>query len=294
MLGERDSSMKSEFIYLDWNVVKALKENRAPQSFVNAIMSLKSQYRIPFSFAHLCDRQKNLSAETKERVKDDLEFFGCLSDGYMFGKNGENYGIAKQDIFQKYDEVTVNKLTRFPAPHIPSEILQQIKDVGFQKFFENKQNIEWYMAIMFCALSRFECDPELYKLYREVFSIRPPCELSFFADLQKTNITPEVLKKATDAFLEFNGENKNGVHSKLGTAYLLLDFCPGYREGKINQKNNFTNIYTDSEHTVNASFAKYYITEDHFVRKKAGLVYLAYGIKTQVFSIDEFVKAFQQ
>lgn len=92
--------MKYEFIYLDWNIVKALKENRVNEKISVAINILKTKYFIPFSFAHLCDRQKNMSEANIELIKSDLDFFNGLSDGYMRGRYEDDYDIAKQNIFK--------------------------------------------------------------------------------------------------------------------------------------------------------------------------------------------------
>lgn len=44
---------------------------------------------------------------------------------------------------------------------------------------------------------------------------------------------------------------------------------------------------------MNASFAKYYITQDKKTRKKTKLVYQTYNIDTEVFSIEEFIEKFK-
>lgn len=284
--------MKHDFIYLDWNVVKALKEKSADPIFSVMIDTLKTKFIIPFSFAHLCDRQKNMSEDNKMYIKEDLTFFNGLSGGYMLGRYEDDYDIAKQNILKKFDEVTISKQTQFPSFNIPQEILLKLKSVGAKTFFEDKENVQLFPLIVLSAFSRFSCNDEIYKEIREVFLIDPPEQIAFFRDLQKPELKPEDLEKFVENLLEFEQESDSTLRHKMGAAYLYLDFNQNYRE-KVNTKSNFTNMYTDSEHMLNASFAKYYITEDKKTRKKTKLVYETYGINTEVYSINEFIQNYE-
>lgn len=95
-----------------------------------------------------------------------------------------------------------------------------------------------------------------------------------------------------ESMLKYNQLNNSSLRSKMGMAYLLLDFSPSYRE-KVNYKSNFTNMYTDSEHMLNASFAKYYITQDKKAIRKTKFVYNTLDVGTEVYNIDEFTKLFE-
>lgn len=283
--------MKHDFIYLDWNVVKALKDKSSDPIFSVMINTLKTQFIIPFSFAHLCDRQKKMSEDNKMHIKEDLTFFYGLSDGYMLGRYEDDYDIDKQNIFKKFDEVTVSKQTLYPSFNIPEEILLKLKSVGSKNFFNGLENVQLFPAIALSAFSRFSCNDEIYKEIRKVFLTEPPKQMAFFRDLQKPEIKPKDLEKFVENLLEFDHESNSTLRHKMGAAYLFLDFNQNYKE-KVNPKTNFTNMYTDSEHMLNASFAKYYVTNDSKTRKKTKLVYETYGINTKVYSIDEFIEIF--
>lgn len=283
--------MKRDFIYFDWNVVKDLKDNNVDPIFFKIIENLKNLYVFPFSFAHLCDRQKKMSVENIEFIREDMIFFNNLSDGYMLGRYGDEYDIARKDIFQKFDEVTIAKYTQYPNPSIPQEVLKKVKQVGFSKFFEDKQNIQLFPLLVLSALNRFECDYELYKQFREAFKLDPPEEIRFFSDLQKPDLTSEELKKITECFIKDDQFGDN-LRLKVGMAYLLLDFNPQYNE-TVNSKSNFTNMYNDREHMLNASFARYYITKDKKTIKKTKLIYDTYGINTGIYNIEEFINLYE-
>lgn len=284
--------MKCDFIYLDWNVVKALKEKTANPFFSVAIRTLKKQFIIPFSFAHLCDLQKKMSKENMMFIEADLEFFNRLSGGYMLGRDNNDFGLKKQNILQKYNEVTISKQTQYPSFNISQEMVEKIKEVGVTTFFQDRKNVQLFPVIAMSAFSRFDCNDEVYKVIREVFSLNPPEEVAYFKELQKPDINQENLKIIVENVLNSFQPQESTLHDKMRIAYLLLDFNQSCRE-KINKKTNFTNIYTDSEHMLNASFAKYYITQDKKTRKKTKLVYEAYGINTEVYSIDEFIRKFE-
>lgn len=281
--------MKHDFIYLDWNVVKALKDYNVDSLFLKKIERLKKQYIIPFSFAHLCDRQKKMNEKTIKFINEDLNFFNDLSNGYMLGRYKDDYDITHMNIFEKFNEVTIAKNEQYPSLSIPEEILNKIKIIGFQKFFEDKKNVQWFPLIIVSALNRFESDYELYEQFREVFKLNPPEELSFFSVLLKPDLTSEELKKVIEKYTKDNQPVDNSLRHKVSTAYLLLDLNPNYHE-KVNSKSNFTNMYTDSDHMLNASFAKCYITEDKKTIKKTRFIYQSYGIKTEVYNIEEFIK----
>ena len=48
-------------------------------------------------------------------------------------------------------------------------------------------------------------------------------------------------------------------------------------------------MYTDCEHMLNASHAKYYLSQDSSTRIRIRFVYDTYNIGKKVYSIDEFI-----
>lgn len=129
----------------------------------------------------------------------------------------------------------------------------------------------------------------LYKLYRDIFTIDAPVkELQFFNKLSENTITSQDLIEVVNCFIKFNNIENSCTSEKLRLAYLLLDFNSKFRE-KINKKTNFTNMYTDCEHKLNASHAKYYFSQDSSTRFRTRFVYDTYSIDTKVYSIDEFI-----
>ncbi|MPM04815.1 hypothetical protein SDC9_51096 [bioreactor metagenome] len=281
--------MKKDFIYLDWNAIKYLKDNGSRTEFAIILDVLKLQYLIPYSFAHLCDLQKNMSDSTMRLINSDLAFLKELTSSYMLGKYKDDFDIDQKSIDQKFEEVKSYNLNIFPNPMIPSDIIDEMKTLGLKNYFQKEENIKWYVPTFLKALNRFECDPVLYNLFREIFTIEAPIkELQFFNKLSENPITSQGLIEVVNCFIKFNNTENLCTSEKLRLAYLLLDFNSKYRE-KINKKTNFTNMYTDCEHMLNASHAKYYLSQDSSTRIRTRFVYDTYNIGTKVYSIDEFI-----
>ncbi|MDF2944555.1 MAG: hypothetical protein K0S01_3413 [Herbinix sp.] len=281
--------MKHCFIYLDWNVIKDLKDNGKETEFYKIITTLKSKYIVPYSFAHLCDLQKKLKAETIPLIQGDLNFFNEYSNGYMLGRDEDDYDISQQNIFSMYQEVAKYNLNLSPKFEIPEQIIEDFLVSGAENFLKVKENVVYFIPLFYMAMDRFNCNPKLYNAFREVFKTTPETkELQFLFNLQKKDISYTELRELVDKYLNISSKHSNLLCDKLRNAYMLLDFNPVYRE-KVNNKTNFTNMYTDCEHMLNASHATYYITKDRDTHSRTKFVYEAYGIKTQVFNKEELI-----
>lgn len=74
-----------KYIYLDWNVVKYLRENREDEKFHDAelfslLCSLKNRYIFPYSIYHIQDRFSNYNPDYEKEISEDLCFFEKLSE----------------------------------------------------------------------------------------------------------------------------------------------------------------------------------------------------------------------
>lgn len=78
----------------------------------------------------------------------------------------------------------------------------------------------------------------------------------------------------------------------LEQGYVLLDLHPLFHDKIKKNKNTADNIIRDGNHCFYASKAEYFVSEDEKTRKKTKLMYKAFGIKTKVVSMSEFVNMF--
>lgn len=121
--------MKKDFVYLDWNAIKYLKDNGPKTEFAIILDVLKSKYHIPYSFAHLCDLQKNMSDSTMRLINSDLVFLQELTSSYMLGRYKDDF-----DIDQKFEEVKSYNLNIFPNPMIPPDVINEMKAQGLKHY----------------------------------------------------------------------------------------------------------------------------------------------------------------
>ncbi len=75
-------------------------------------------------------------------------------------------------------------------------------------------------------------------------------------------------------------------------SYILLDLLGISKEPR--KKVNFQNMQSDCIHSFFGSFCDCIVSEDEGVRNKSLELYKLYGITTKVYSIDEFIDAFDE
>jgi hypothetical protein len=100
--------------------------------------------------------------------------------------------------------------------------------------------------------------------------------------------------KTLESFLSIDGRRVEELTfpAKIELASSLLDFNPMFRE-KINNKNKPSNMWRDNEHLIFASHAKYFVTDDKRLFKKAKFVYDVLSLNVEVLSPTDFVAASQ-
>lgn len=287
--------MRDEYIYLDWNVIKYIKESDTDRKLIQCIDWLKYRYKFPFSFAQLCDRQRG----DAQYIQEDLHFLNELSEGFMVGIDNESnsYDISHQNIFKKYNMVKDSKETTYPNIHINPETRKNILEKGFENYFSNSENAPQLFHVLMSALNRFDSDPELYTQFRE-FMIKKGedliCTNGFIGIITDKNFSPADASLLLEEFQKFNDGKPLTQGQNMINLYMLLDFKRNYNGiriyDKINRKNNFTNIYTDALHMNTAKYAKCYVTNDEITKRKTEFVYQSFGIETKVVTPTTFIE----
>ncbi|MBN1067589.1 hypothetical protein [Clostridium sp. ZS1] len=276
---------KSKYVYLDWNTMKSIKNNKKLE-FTAIIDILKINFKVPYSYAHLCDLQKKFSNDTKELVKNDLEFIDKLTNGDMLGMYEDDWIISKQNIFERINEVSKFNTLNYEA--ITKEKRDEIRKIGLGTYIKDEHEKE-FIPLIKSILDRFNSTPELYSQFREIFNQEnSEKDLQHFNRLRK-KINQKDLKEIVLQELKLNGNAKPCISEQICTAYRLLEFNPQYKE-KVTEKSSFSNIYNDGQHMKFASNAKYYITNDKKSKKKIEFIYNTYDIKTEVCTVDEFIE----
>lgn len=80
-------------------------------------------------------------------------------------------------------------------------------------------------------------------------------------------------------------DGKNfGLHNRVAAVFELLDLF-GYWKDKETETSNYARLW-DADHTINASYCDYFISNDKRTRYKANVVYDIYEIGTTVISAN--------
>ena len=317
------------YIYLDWNVVKYLRENRNGQEFHDdelkaLLVKLRNRYVIPFSLYHVQDRLVNYNPDYEKNVSDDLSFFENLAEqnciGWSDSKN--DFEIVKVPISACRVEVENEKKKKLPV-HPITEMMPEFKvDMSkinkshpLYEFLEshqakvNAQNMQELLESFYESI--FD-DGLLYKKFRNYVGthkeelLNPPpenqCDLLYFLHrscapyIQSFDYDSAQLLMNWDTIAKswfgFNYGSAVPLEVLLSHGYMLLEGHPLFHD-KINKsKNNLSNIHRDSNHLFFASKADYLISEDKHFREKAKFIYQVYDVKTKVVSETEFLERF--
>lgn len=327
MLGkvvDADQIWNKDYIYLDWNVIKYLKEPRPDKEKLDRdvyeiVMKLNKKYVFPFSEAHIEDRCNNFKEEYLTLIQDDLQFVSRLSNDYCVAQSedGEELKAIKYDVISLFnsvmsrEKVTVDCNRLFPDM-VPFQVDIQNIELDYVKDFWGEDSIcdhEKLVTVVKTIFSKEISNNELYKAVRDSKWSSTNIEKKENVNDIYSNMTQKHFQKMVDcirttdeSFLAKNWrqavyealtlhyyEGEIDEKNLMQTAYCMLDFSsiPKYRD-KIKKKNNFTNIYRDSKNVWYASQAKMFVSEDDHTREKAKLIYKAFNKSSVVLSMEEF------
>lgn len=318
-----------KYIYLDWNVVKYLRENRNGTEFHDSelktlLFRLKNRYAFPFSLYHVQDRLSKYNPDYEKEVSEDLAFFENLAEQNCIGWNDStsDLEIIKVPISVCRAAVENEKKKNLPAhpttkmmPEFKVDMTKIDRSHPMYEFFESHQanmNPPLMQEFLESFYDSIFDDGDLYKKFRNYVNthkeellnspIENKCDLldflhcccapyiqSFAYDYDKLL---ENWTNIAKSWFGFNYGSDIPLGVLLSNGYMLLEGHPLFHD-KINKsKNNLNNINRDSNHLFFASKAEYLISEDKHFRDKAKFIYKAYDVKTKVVSETEFLEKF--
>jgi len=308
-------------IYLDWNCITHLKENKDLYDF---LVQNHNMFIFPYSPAHFED----LLRSSPRQGKGNKYFFEDLN---LLSK------ICGDDLIM-YDE---NKKRVVPYIAKPKEYLAKsgseqttidfiFKNVTFTDYLKNTIEGESYELVskMFNQIHLDKMETPFPNK-----SITNGVELmdaiwNFLHEMMTTNnynrkaskqISQEDIKESMNKISYANSDtvfgllnnqikklgsnndveteihkilyksNKDNELAKFVSLYLVLDIC-GFRQDK---NHNLINISTDAKHGYYASYCDVLVSNDKKMRDKNRAVYDSLGIKTKVISLNE-IKSFIQ
>lgn len=306
---------KYEIIYLDWNIIKMLKNNGNKLNYNQDIV-------IPFSCAHLEDLYPSLN---DKRVLEDLQYLSLLSknkfistyevdlmnvkknivtieDGIISNndvyqelkKNKEKmdtYKNIQHDNFEPYPFVIeYPRIVAFPNSKA-QEILEKNNFIFDSKFYDEFN--EYY----FCGENNIWNNPATYKEFRmllqnktsRIESINLDMLLNLFSEKDINNLKKDFIL-TVKSFNEFQGIFNDTNFKILSSEFHLLDFSPIFSD-KMSKKNKLSNIQKDNMHLQNLIHSNFFVTNDKsFLNKITFLLELHPEIKTKILTYDELLK----
>lgn len=322
-----DKLLQEKYVYLDWNVFKYMKEPRDGEldnDFKNLVFKLKRKYKFPFSYAHIKDRANRYSEEYHEKVKEDFEFVGTITDSICIGLSEDEPVLCKESMQKCFDDYIAEKkfdsienLAVFPfslkidmekldKEHPMYEFLMEnqgeLSCEGMDKFLQKMYqciftDINTYKKMRDFIKKfdltkdlnqRYSCD-EVQILNRLLFHIYPFIN-SFQYDEEELKKNWQHIAKR---WFSLNNTLPLAKSLLMIQGYILLDMHPLFQEKMKKGKNTLDNIIRDGNHCFYASNGQFFVSEDDYTRRKTSFLYDAYNIGTKVVSEKEFMNYFE-
>jgi len=328
---------KKKYIYLDWNVVLYMYNQRDSKSILDTAMrdlvrTLKERKKFifPFSEAHIQDRARKFQEALREEVKGQFYYAESVNEKYILVpgrsiKKDTDLEMCKASMMECFDDFLERRrqdeqaLTKFTAtdfssftvdvskipPDHPLHIFLQkhsgvVTSSSLSSFVENLfpyifddgnayRNFRNYITkIKVEEIKKQTLPPDTKLLIDQLLYYMAPMLES--KDFKEDELADNWRKICESWFQMQHKCLTNEILLKQG--YVLLDLHPLFHDKIKNNKNTADNIIRDGNHCFYASKAEYFVSEDEKTRKKTKLMYKAFGIKTKVVSISEFVNKF--
>ncbi len=321
-----------DYIYLDWNVVKYMKNHRMKNTagrideyFTAEVFNLNRRKDVifPYSEAHVKDRASRYKPEYRDEIISDFKFFSRINKSQCVGSIDDGrFGCREKSMVEFFDEYIEEESQNVSIDSISSG--WNLHNVDISKVQPNhpyypiiekygclsEQNVNEYLTSLFFKIFK---DNDEYKKLRDyapelavnldedtIYQIR---ESSYGRKLY-LHLAPFINSFAYDTeqlrqnWKEISkswfslNDSPVGLNRLLSQGYVLLDFHPLFSEKLKKNKNTLDNICRDSNHVLYASKAKYFVSEDSETRNKTEFLYGAFDIKTKVVSEEQFLNEY--
>ncbi|ELX09089.1 hypothetical protein Jab_2c11490 [Janthinobacterium sp. HH01] len=296
-------------IYIDWNVFQDVIHERKGPLLAERLYAAKAKgYALPYSHAHIYDLLRGANLDW---VKKDLDHIasitGCLCIGPL--KDRSRFSLERVPPLQIYASMATQT---DELPVVPDSIQFEPYPVDVGKLSENNIVIPYLRdsnnlmspgvieKLVSDFLENALQDYNLHKSFREslveVIRLNQPNneEVKSWPIFQYLLAPAEEIEEnfmmIFRSFLSIDGNVLENLsdQNKIRTAYGILDFFPAFKE-RIGKKNNLNNMITDSLHVYIASQCTHFICGDRKSITKANVVYRAFGIKTSVHYVTDFI-----
>lgn len=323
--------LHNKYIYLDWNIIKYMKDPRSGKNeednqMKRTVLQLKKKYVFPFSDAHIQDRLNNYSDEHRLDIMDDFSFVSTITNNKALGFNENQELVITEFDALKVIEERIQELTNgktepsrisFSFPAIKVDMKKISKDHPMYEFLtqcDGNLTAERMNEFLLYIYNNIFRDSQLYKKFRSFISAQNiredlsqntyPIDQIIFLNKLLVHMLPFIdsfsyneeklaneWQNIINHWFTYNPTKKT-KEELLSLSYGLLDLHPIFHDKLKNNKNTLDNIRRDGLHCMFASQACFFVSEDMYTRCKAAFLYKAFGITTKVVSESEFLNIF--
>ena len=307
-------------IYLDKQVFSHLFNAREEKysTLRDKILAHGDEFIFTYSNAHLFD----LKTDETDIKYDEMNFMESVVHGnYLIYEDFKLKllnqspksafdGVAEISDFSWIDDIDLSKLTQEQI-----SVINNVFDIGYkdltgqlepdwltkrEPIFTDKLNVDktTFDSFIKYVEYHFYKNIESYKLLRDKTTKKynPASIITKENNTHKKIIESNEIEKS---FLELIKQTLTQIglpsHNSLMfyyVSYMMLDLL-GYNKDK-RKKVRFKNLQIDSVHSFFGSFCDCIVSDDEGVRNKTKILYDLFKINTQVYSIDEFIKRFDE
>lgn len=315
-------------IYFDTNVFSNLRNNKEEKfRQLNQLLEVyKDRLSFFFSYAHIRDKRKDL---TNIKFEDFSFMETLVHDNYLayhplekytsfylatplmvYNDNPEDDLKNLLDFFELREEdddairtmkvlikslysaipLTIHTTDIKSLPQNQQQLMTDLlgEDKPERTFFDLMTNMSTFTRRLFK-------ESNLYKELRNMIydginkgTMTLNSDLDFNQALKNTPVKKTFLEFIHNSLSRI-GETEVPFYDFYLSAYNMLDAF-GINKDKVTNKNTPDNIMTDGMHTYFGQYCDYLVTDDVTITVKANAMYKLFNFRTQVLSVDEFIK----
>ena len=307
-------------IYFDKQLFSHLFKSQEEKYLVlrEKILSHRDEFIFTYSNAHLFDLQQ----DTTDIKYDEMDFMQSIVDGNHIFYEYPNIGVtkesprsafsnaAKADDFSWLYNLDLSQITEEQCDAINNTIDIAIKDLRGELEFDwlkkrtpihsKELTIDKGNLISFVKFVKdnFYKDQNSYKNIRDnaVKNYNPTLITSdnenvFNDQLEAAPLGLSFIETIKAVINQF-GFNSSDATIVYYVSYMLLDLLGVSKETR--KKVKLRNMQTDCMHSFFGGYCDCFVSDDAGILKKSKTLYKLFNIETQIYSIDEFIKVFDE
>lgn len=282
------------------------------------ILSHRDEFIFLYSNAHLFDLQQ----DTTDIKYNEMDFMQSIVDGNHIFYESPNINVVKESPRSAFNNVAkaddfswlynldwsqiteeqcdaINNIIDISVKDLRGELefdwLKKRTPIHSKKLAYNKESLISFVKLI---KENFYEDKNSYKNIRDnavknynPTSITSDCEQIFNNQLEAAPLGLSFLETIKAVINQF-GLKSSDATIVYYISYMLLDLLGVSKETR--RKVKFRNMQTDCMHSFFGSYCDCFVSDDAGILKKSKTLYRLFNIETKIYSINEFIKTFNE